>query len=132
MAWKADLKKKDGLKKLAKELMSGTRATIVGHLASQERMMGRSLIIDLNAPSNNNFRLVDHRTIQSIILKNVKYILGTKSGLASFTPSTSGDSKWDVRKLAVGNWFSECQYYQYKQYSGYATQHDFTHCGVVR
>ena len=30
---------------------------------------------DLNAPRYNNYRQVDHRTIEFIILKNVKYVL---------------------------------------------------------
>lgn len=109
----ADLKKKDKVKQLAKDVMSGEVVSIVGHLANQERMMGRSLIIDLNAPASNNFRQVDHRTIQSIILRNVKYVLGNKSGLSAFKPPLNKDAKWNGSKLAVGDWLSECQYYQY-------------------
>ena len=48
-----------------------------------EQHMGRSLVIDLQAQSDVGFRQVDHRTIQSIILRNVKYSLGKKSTLAS-------------------------------------------------
>jgi len=36
-------------------------------------------MIDLNADPKNNVREVDHRTIEYIIFKNVKYCLGTKS-----------------------------------------------------
>lgn len=71
--------------------------------------MGRSLVIDLEAPSFNNFRQVDHRTIQSIILKNVKYSLGKKSTLSSLV---APEKKWDLSKLQVGDWFSENQFYK--------------------
>jgi len=76
--------------------------------------MGRTLVIDLNAPIWNRFRQVDHRTIQSIILKNVKYNLGRKSTLKSLEmPKEPPRTKWDVSKLKVGDWFSENQYYKY-------------------
>ena len=41
-----------------------------------ENNLGRSLVIDLKSDSANKFRQVDHRTIESIIFKNVKYVLG--------------------------------------------------------
>lgn len=50
-----------------------------GHLLECENNLGRSLIVDLNAPKANNIRSVDHRTIQFIIFKNVKYSLGKKA-----------------------------------------------------
>lgn len=71
--------------------------------------MGRSLVIDLDAPTSNNFRQVDHRTIKFIILKNVKYTLGKKSTLDSLVAPTD---KWDQSKLQVGDWFSENQFYK--------------------
>lgn len=79
----------------------------MGHLVDKEREMGRSLIIDLE--DNNRFKQVDHRTIQSIILRNVKYNLGKKSTLNTLVPF-DGDTqkpKWDLSKLSVGDWFSE-------------------------
>ena len=51
----------------------------MGHLVDCENNLGRSSIIDLNAPLFNNFRQVDHRSIDWIIFKNVKYSLGKKS-----------------------------------------------------
>lgn len=41
-----------------------------------ENNLGRSLVIDLNAGGESKFRQIDHRTIESIIFRNVKYFLG--------------------------------------------------------
>jgi hypothetical protein len=42
--------------------------------------LGRSLVMDLNQPNNGNgLKYVDHRSIEYIILKNVKYSLGKKT-----------------------------------------------------
>lgn len=37
--------------------------------------MGRSTVIDLSAKTDRKFRQIDHRTIEEIILRNVKYTL---------------------------------------------------------
>ena len=52
----------------------GQECIITGYLAQHETDLGRSLIIDLNA--KNMYKQVDHRTINWIIFKNVKYSLG--------------------------------------------------------
>ena len=57
------IQKSDEAKKLSKNLTDGELVEITGHLIESENNLGRSLIIDLNAPKNNNFRQVDHRTI---------------------------------------------------------------------
>jgi len=89
---------------------------MVCHLLNCEQNLGRSLVIDVEAPAGKGFRQVDHRTIQSIILKNVKYSLGKKSNFKTFEPKKvdSKTAKWNEKKLAVGNWFSEIQFYQFK------------------
>lgn len=92
------------IKALSKQLIEGKDTKMICHLVKSEQHMGRSLVIDLEAPLENNFRQVDHRTIQSIILKNVKYSLGKKSTLASLVVP---ERKWDLSKLQVGDWFSE-------------------------
>lgn len=51
---------------------------MVAHLVDCDNNLGRSAVIDLNAPESNNFRQVDHRSIDYIIYKNVKYSLGKK------------------------------------------------------
>ena len=48
-----------------------------------ENNLGRSLVIDLKAKGKDKFRQVDHRSIESIIFKNVKYLL-KKSGGKNF------------------------------------------------
>lgn len=76
--------------------------------------MGRSLVIDLEAAAGTNFRQVDHRTIQSIILRNVKYTLGKKSTLSTLEGVKRDEKapKWEQSKLKLGNWFSENQFYR--------------------
>jgi len=72
------------------------------------------LIIDLDANPKNNFRRVDHRTINWIIFKNVKYSLGKKSTDQELPLKGDRHSKWDASKLAVNNWFSATAYYRVK------------------
>jgi len=114
-----DLKKADLIKSLSKGIIDGEQVTLIGHLLSCDQHMGRSLVIDLEAPIANRFRQVDHRTIQSIIFKNVKYNLNKKSALASADIKNHlATNKWDGSKLSVGNWFSEMQYYKVKEQKG--------------
>ena len=56
-------------------MLDGKLTTIISKLLKTEEKLGRSSIIDLTAPYGKGFRQVDHRTIQEIILKNVKYTL---------------------------------------------------------
>ncbi len=49
--------------------------TIRGYLHSNENNLGRSVVVNLDLKSHNNIRMVDHRTIYSIIIRNIKYIL---------------------------------------------------------
>ena len=76
--------------------------------------LGRSLVIDLKADKSDNFRQIDHRTIESIVFKNVLYVL--KKGGKSFddvdTRIPDGVSKWDANQLAVGDIFSGTSYYE--------------------
>ena len=50
----------------------GTERTLIGHFLSSEPLLGRSYVIDLEV---NERRLVDHRTIKSLITQNVRYVL---------------------------------------------------------
>lgn len=68
--------KKTQLNKLAKSLLAGEERRLVGYLASTEPKMGRSTVVDLEIPADRyRLRLVDHRTIKELILRNVRYIL---------------------------------------------------------
>jgi hypothetical protein len=59
-------------KKLAAELLTGKETIFTGRLTKTEGKLGRSLVVALNA---YNFASVDHRTINYLIIKNVKYIV---------------------------------------------------------
>lgn len=59
-------------KKLSKELLLGQEKTFVGRLTKTEGKLGRSLILSI---PDYNFISVDHRTINWLILKNVKYLV---------------------------------------------------------
>ena len=72
------------------------------------------MIIDLDANPKNNFRQVDHRTINWIIFKNVKYSLGKKSTDQELPLKGDRHNKWDASKLVVNNWFSATAYYKLK------------------
>ena len=58
------LSKEKDLIKLAKEIITGKEIEITGFLTRSEQKLGRSSVIDLN---ENKFKLVDHRTIQSLV-----------------------------------------------------------------
>ena len=49
---------------------------MVCHLMECDNNLGRSIVIDLNGIPGKNIRQVDHRSIDFIIFKNVKYYLG--------------------------------------------------------
>jgi hypothetical protein len=63
--------------------------------------LGRTLVVDLNAPNSNNIRQVDHRTIEFIIFRNVKYTLGKKATGTEDLPLKfdTKDIKWNSSKL---------------------------------
>ena len=101
------------MKELAKQLTLGQQCKMTCHMVEVENNLGRSLVIDLGADSDNKFRQIDHRTIESIIFKNVKYSL--KKGGKSFsdidTNIPKDEAKWNPALLAVGNTFSGTSYY---------------------
>lgn len=62
--FKADFVKKDG-----------SPRTMVARLLENENLMGRSNVIDLEKGSMGQ---IDHRTLKSLIIKNVKYLVKAK------------------------------------------------------
>jgi hypothetical protein len=93
------------------------------HLVKVENNLGRSTVIDLGAKTENKFRQVDHRTLQWIIFKNVKYVL--KKGGKKLDNEEEEEKKaqqkgpiWDTSKLEVGNFFSNTDYYHVKAING--------------
>lgn len=69
------LKDAKKIKELAKELISGEEVQMTCFLLSSEGNLGRSSVIDLDAPHGKNFRQIDHRTLESLIINNKKYLL---------------------------------------------------------
>ncbi|PSF37826.1 hypothetical protein C7H19_07530 [Aphanothece hegewaldii CCALA 016] len=64
------------LSKVSQEAIQGEERTLVGYLLKVEPKMGRSTVIDIECPvERNRIRLVDHRTINWLILRNVKYVV---------------------------------------------------------
>lgn len=59
-------------KAIASDLIKGKQTTLVGRLSKADGKLGRSLVIDL---PTQGYRLVDHRTIESLIIRDVKYIV---------------------------------------------------------
>lgn len=55
--------------------LDGTKRTLRGKFIKNEPQMGRSYVVDLDISDKNKTRLVDHRTLQSIIVNGVKYML---------------------------------------------------------
>lgn len=59
-------------KQLAKQCLQGREQTLFCYLSKSEGKLGRSLVIDL---AKGGFKQIDHRSIQWLIIDNVKYTL---------------------------------------------------------
>lgn len=92
---------------------------MVCHLVKVENNLGRSTVIDLRATTPSKFRQIDHRTVEWIIFKNVKYILKKGAKRAEDDEERKrGEALWDPKKLAAGNWFSTTMYLDVKANNG--------------
>lgn len=60
--WTVDFIKKDG-----------SQRTLVGRWVNEDKLLGRSNVYDLLIKSGNPLRQVDHRNINSLILRGTKY-----------------------------------------------------------
>ena len=60
---------------LSKALTQSKRSMITGYIVNTENSLGRSTVIDLK---ENTVKQVDHRTIEWIVFKNVKYLINKK------------------------------------------------------
>ncbi len=75
---------------------------MICHLIKSENDLGRSAVIDLSSKAENKFRQVDHRSIESLILKNVKYVLKKGAKAKNDEEEKKEDKnapKWDYSKL---------------------------------
>ena len=93
---------------------------MVCHLVECDNNLGRSVVINLDAPSGKNIRQVDHRTIDYIIHRNVKYSLGKRTAAQAdlelpVKPDRKAATRWDESKLKVGDWFSQINYYKIRE-----------------
>jgi len=63
-------------RKLARDLLAGEERVLKGYLKSPEPdIYGRVKVHDLEVAEGTNERLVDPRTIEWLILKNIKYVV---------------------------------------------------------
>ena len=53
----------------------GSSRKLRGRLIKPEHLLGRSMCEDLEITQGNRLRQIDHRTIEYIILENVKYVV---------------------------------------------------------
>ena len=114
----AELKNDAKLKPIIKGMIEGESCEITGHLIDVDNHLGRSVVVDLNAKAPHNIKQVDHRTIDYVILRNVKYSLGRKAAGAPEELPLKHDytkPRWNVSKLAKGDWFSQVTYYKVKE-----------------
>ena len=102
-------------KSFAKSLIQGEERTMTCRMVQVENDLGRSVVVDLKTDHEYKIRQIDHRTINWIIFKNVKYEL-KKSGGQNFaeidTRIGKDNHKWDPATLRVGDLFSGTSYYQ--------------------
>ena len=104
--------KKSDLNEIAKGLIKGEQCEIVGHLIESDNQLGRSVIVDLNKPVSSNIRQVDHRSIDYIIFRNVKYYLDSRrcTTVSKFFGLNEGpikpdmdEARWNIKELKVGD-----------------------------
>lgn len=57
------------------EKADGEVRTLRGRLLSSESILGRSIVEDLDQPDGKRIRLVDHRTLSSLVIDNIKFVL---------------------------------------------------------
>lgn len=99
------------VKKLAADILTGELCTITGRLSKEGSKLGRSVVIDLNAPQNNNIRQVDHRTIECLVINKTKYV--TKGQLRACRNMGKKFQQNEVFKIEEGDWYSQVFYLKY-------------------
>lgn len=69
----ADFADSGKLAHISEKIARGENRTLTGYMLAPEVKMGRSKVIDLAEAAPGNSRLVDHRTLNWLIFKGVKY-----------------------------------------------------------
>lgn len=57
------------------EKSDGTNRVLRGRLVKTEPLLGRSMVEDLDVKKGNPLRQVDHRTIESLVVNGVRYVV---------------------------------------------------------
>lgn len=57
------------------EKTDGSKRILRGRLVTPEPLLGRSMVEDLDVSDGHRLRLVDHRTIEYLIVEGVKYVV---------------------------------------------------------
>ena len=57
------------------EKANGKERKLRGRILSSENVFGRSTAEDFDKPEDDRIRLVDHRTLSSLIVDNIKFVL---------------------------------------------------------
>ncbi len=119
---KKEIKDSKILKKLSKKILTSEPCSIIGKLRKGEATFGRTRIRRIDLKFGDRGRLVDHRTIESLIIGGIKYVLKTPKNkhLALKEGQKLGKPKrlWDPSKLAIGNMFSMTTYCQVQGFEG--------------
>lgn len=91
---------------MTKTIVEGKPCKMVCHMYNVENNLGRSTVVDLNSSGANRagFRQVDHRSIEFIIFKNVKYVLRKGSKTAASSTTNDTDADMDKKKEDVPKW----------------------------
>jgi uncharacterized Fe-S cluster protein YjdI len=101
--------------KISNNLLAGEERTIRANLKKNIIETGKSLVHDLEKDPWAKFEEVDHRSIQHIIYKNVKYSLGQKPKGAEVLEkplSHNSTPKFDINNLEVGDYLSSINYFR--------------------
>ena len=109
---KKDIKNKNQLKKVAKQLLKGEPHTLIGRLSSKKVDFGRSMVIDLRIRKGYPVRLIDHRTLETLIIAGVKYVLKNAQNKKYEWENEDLNPKrlWNPKVLGLGDFFSYTNY----------------------
>ena len=62
-------------RKMVEQCLHGETRRMIGYMKNVNDGLGRSTVVDLEQPSGQGVRQVDHRTMVSLILKGTKYVV---------------------------------------------------------
>ena len=98
------------LTQLTKSVIEGDLCTISGRLNRSKQQLGRTLVVDLNATSNSQIRMIDHRTIECLIIDKKKYVTKTSKRLVENVGKQLQEN--ENYTVEEGDWFSKTFYFK--------------------